>query len=165
MSLTPSTREAFARVAAHTLGKGDTSVLGRRHRTTKGQPRCGQRVHHRWQHGAEASTQHLSRSRERLPLQAHDGSHGAHREEGAARVSVTSGDRMPGARPPESASATRTRPPSRGRTCTSHCGRATSASGLNRLSRLGVCTDCRGFFSTSDVVERTIDRTDPLTDL
>ena len=67
-SLTPSTREALARVATHTLGKGDTPCPGRRAHPTEGRPWCVQRVRHRWQHGVEASAQHVSRNHERLPL-------------------------------------------------------------------------------------------------
>ena len=40
--------EALARVATHTLGKGDTPCLGRRSRPTKGRPWCVQRVRHRF---------------------------------------------------------------------------------------------------------------------
>jgi hypothetical protein len=47
-SLTPSTREALARVAAHTLGKGDTSCLGAGVPTRRGPtvvwPACSQPV-------------------------------------------------------------------------------------------------------------------------
>jgi hypothetical protein len=46
-SLTPSTREALARVATHTLGRGYTPCLGRRSHPTKGRLWCVQRVHHR----------------------------------------------------------------------------------------------------------------------
>jgi hypothetical protein len=61
----------------------------------------------------------------------------------ARPVSVARGDRIPGVHPPESAVAARARPPSRGRTCTSQCGRAASTSGSNRLSRLEVRADRR----------------------
>ena len=61
----------------------------------------------------------------------------------ARPVSVARGDRIPGARPPQSAVATRAGPSSCGRTCTSHCGRAASSPGSNRRSRLGVRADRR----------------------